>query len=104
MTDEEEFEHIQDRIFELDEGMRTARIDAIRADFSKTLPLGFPTTLIGWSVDEAIECLSFGPARKRVEDVLLRLAPAAHETRAALSTLWPQIDSDVQRVLAKASR
>ena len=104
MTDEEEFEHIQDKIFELDERMRSARIDAIRADFSKTLPLGFPTTLIGWSVDEALECLSLGPARKRVKDVLLGLAPAAYETRTALSILWPQIDSDVQRVLEKASR
>jgi len=78
------------------------RLNAIKKDFSKTLPVGYPLSLLGWSIDECIECLSLGANRPLVTAALLVLRPLAYERRAPLSIVWSELRVEVQDALRAA--
>jgi hypothetical protein len=94
----------EDPFFEFSERLRSERLTNIQTDLEKTLPADFPEELVGWSVDECLECLTLGKAREVVERELLEAAPNAYETRKPLSSLWTDLNESTRVVLAKASK
>ena len=92
-----------DPFFEFGERLRSERLTNIQQDMEKTLPADFPQALVGWSVDECLECLTLGEAREVIERELLDVAPTAYETRVPLSGLWPSLNESTRKALARAA-
>lgn len=71
-----------------------------------------------WSVDEVIECLTFGPDRAKVETELLAAMPNAYGPRTEtecppepdldpqykLARIWRKLSVDVQAAIVKAAQ
>jgi hypothetical protein len=58
--------------------------------------------LIGWHVDEVIECLDVKPTTERA---LMLAAPTAYmDDQVELETVWEQLESEVQQDIILAQR
>jgi len=87
-----------DPFFEFGERLRSERLTNIQQDMAD-----FPQALVGWSVDECLECLTLGEAREVIERELLDVAPTAYEVRVPLSGLWPSLNESTRKALARAA-